>query len=185
VPQMQRHVHDLVRHLSDALTDGVLFEEALCSLGDQFFRELPMLPGDRFTTDIGTDAIDQDTILERPPQAICRVLENDSGAAIEFAGNRVAGPRRIAPILRHIASTSRFAIRELPDDIGANANVVLVRRLIREGLLTVCGHEKPVNGRLPVEASREAAPAGDRPASDRESHDAARQMHSIAVAAGS
>lgn len=128
------------RNLLASLAEGQdldrLFDLALNSLGTQFFDELKMLPGSQFAQ---PDAVPlaADTVLERSPLTICRVVENEHGAAIEFPGNRVTGPCRIASALRFVAAASRFMVRDLPDDLNLNSKLTLVGRLVHEGLLTV------------------------------------------------
>ena len=39
--------------------------------------------------------------------------------------------------------TPRFAVRTLPDDLTADGKLVLVKRLVREGLLTVAAAAPP------------------------------------------
>ena len=134
---LKQQFQHLLALLSDGAQDGDLFDAAAGSLADQFYRQLPMLPGTQFSSDVDLEAVDLETVLENQGQAMCRVLENDEGVAIEFPGNRVTGPQRIAAALRFIAAHERFTVRELPDDLNAQGKVVLARRLVREGLLTL------------------------------------------------
>jgi hypothetical protein len=68
---------------------------------------------------------------------ICRVIAEKALASIQYPGNRIRGPRQIAPALRFIAAESRFAVRSLPDSLTDEAKLVLVKRLVREGLLAI------------------------------------------------
>lgn len=134
---LKRQFQQLLEKLADEASGDAFFEQALDSLGDQFFSQLHMLPRSHFAIQADLDQVDLDTVLERPSQAMCRVFQNEEGVAIEFPGNRVGGPHRIAAALRFIAGATRFAVRALPDDLNAESKVVLARRLIREGLLTI------------------------------------------------
>ncbi|HET6880837.1 MAG TPA: cupin domain-containing protein [Pirellulales bacterium] len=133
--ELKAQFQSLVAQLADSAQDDGLFEEALGSLGDQFFGQLEMLPCGQFGG--RSSAIALDTSLVRRIDAICRVLENDEGVAIEFPGNRVAGPPRIGAALRFIAQASSFTARDLPGELSDEARLVLVRRLMREGLLQI------------------------------------------------
>ncbi len=128
------------RNLLASLAEGHhldrLLDQALHSLGTQFFGELKMLPGSQFSPPEAAP-LSAETVLERSPLMICRVIENQHGAAIEFPGNRVTGPRRIAAALRFVAAASRFAVRNLPDDLNLDSKLKLMRRLVHEGLITV------------------------------------------------
>jgi len=131
-------VGDRFQELVRALADGACLEDAARRLGDQFFDSLAMLPGAHFVPPAGVEQMDLDTIVARHPGLICRVLVDGQGVVIEFPGGRVAGPVRIAPALRFVARSERFPVRALPD-LGDDAKLVLARRLVREGVLTIVG----------------------------------------------
>ncbi len=88
---------------------------------------------------VSTGAIELDTIVEPRPGVIFRFTKNGSVASLHATGTRIDAPSRIAAALRFIARTRRFSPRELPDSVTAEAKLVLVRRLIREGLLSAVG----------------------------------------------
>jgi ribosomal protein L16 Arg81 hydroxylase len=138
-----------------------LFVEALHLLGDQFFRQLQMLPGTQFDCPRGLDEISLETVLENAAAGLCRVVHGEAGAAIEFPGNRVGGPHRIASTLEFVAHATRFAVRDLPGDLNPQAKVVLARRLVREGLLTIAPPTSPVD-KIVSSAQKEAAEDGAR-----------------------
>ena len=135
--ELKQHFRRLLELMANDATSDELFEGAMQSLGDQFFSQLHMLPGNQFASPAGLDCIDLDTVVERHPQSMCRVVQSAQGVAIEFPGNRVGGPLRVESALRFVASVKRFTVGALPDDLKADAKVVLVRRLVREGFLTI------------------------------------------------
>ncbi|HQU46636.1 MAG TPA: cupin domain-containing protein, partial [Pirellulales bacterium] len=124
--EFQRQFRALVERLASEATADGLFEQASDSLADQFFRQLKMLPGGQLDGRGEGDEIGLDTVVERDVLAICRVVENGQGVAIEFPGNRVGGPSRIASALKFMAGATQFAVRELPDDLGGEGKLVLV-----------------------------------------------------------
>lgn len=134
----KRHFQWLAERLAAAAA-GELFERASDSLAARFLGQLRMLPCGQFAGHGKCCEIGLDTVVARDPSAICRVVEGEGGAAIEFPGNRMAGPARIAPALRFVAAAGEFAIRELPGELSDDGKLVLVRRLVREGLLKVRG----------------------------------------------
>jgi ribosomal protein L16 Arg81 hydroxylase len=80
--------------------------------------------------EIGPDTL----VLRRESQS--PVVEHDAeGAAIRFAASRVNGPAAMSPALEHIRDHSRFRVRDLPGELDDESKTVLVRRLVREGLL--------------------------------------------------
>ena len=131
------------QELLQALAQAARPEAAARRLGDLFFEELAMLPGAAFVPPEGVERMDLDTVVARSPGAICRVLADGDGAVIEFPGGRVGGPARIAPALRFVAGAERFPVRDLPDGLGDEAKLVLARRLVREGLLSIVREPGP------------------------------------------
>jgi hypothetical protein len=80
----------------------------------------------------------------------CTVVAENGTAALHFGGTWVAGPEHLAPQLRFVAATEAFTVAELPGRLSASGKVVLVRRLVREGLLRV----DPPEGGAPEETGR-------------------------------
>ena len=74
---------------------------------------------------------------------ICRVaIDGDGegegeGVVIQFPGNQVSAPLYLELPFQFIASQDKFPISAIPDILSNNSKLVLVRRLIREGLLTI------------------------------------------------
>lgn len=125
------------------LLTGARAEDACRRLGDQFFGQLQALPNASFAPADADLRLDLDTVLEKSPGAICRVVQEGDWVVIEFPGNRVGGPLKVASALHFIVAATRFPVRALPDDLGGEAKLVLTRRLVREGLLRVAGPSTP------------------------------------------
>jgi hypothetical protein len=126
-----------VQELLHAVAETVRTEEAVAGLAATFLPALAGLPNHHFALDT-TDAIGQDTVLERSQGMICRAFPSGGGrAALYFSGGQLEGPPKIASALYFIARTPRFAVRSLPDDLNTEGKLVLVRRLVRDRLLTV------------------------------------------------
>ncbi|HZV07150.1 MAG TPA: cupin domain-containing protein [Gemmataceae bacterium] len=134
-------VAERFRELLDVLGGAARVDDAMRQLGDAFFGQMPVLPDSHFAAAPREEAIDLDTVLEKSPGAVCRVVQDGSWVTIEFPGGRVGGPLKIASALHFVAGADRFAVRELPDDLGGEAKLVLVRRLLRERLLLIRGKE--------------------------------------------
>ena len=133
-----------------------------------------------FAAPTDVDRLDLETVLERHPQALCRVVEEGPGVAIEFPGNRVSGPHRIATALHFVAGTQRFAVRELPGELNAEAKVVLARRLLREGLLRVVIPPPPESVGDDTTPSRDVEAETAPPTTGWETLESARQVQSLA-----
>jgi hypothetical protein len=134
------------RELLLAVAECARFDDAARRLGDQFLNGLAMLPRDHFVSPAEVDSMNADTVLTKSPGAVCRCLVGPERALIQFPGGQVGGPARIGPALQFIAQTQRFAVRELPEGLGVNGKLVLVRRLVREGMLSVVQAERVARG---------------------------------------
>ncbi len=126
---------DQFRGLAEALARGVDVEASLRLLGDRFFGGLSVLPDDSAGDHAEPAEIGPDTELRRRPGLICRVVRDGGWVSIAFPGGNVGGPLRIASALQFVAETERFAVKDLPDELGAEGKLVLARRLLRERLL--------------------------------------------------
>jgi ribosomal protein L16 Arg81 hydroxylase len=153
------------RELLGVLLSEARAEEAVRALGDRFFEQMPALPGGYFTAAAQEEAIDLDTVLEKVPGALCRVVEEGAWVTIESPGVRVGGPLKIASALRFVATGERFPVRALPDDLGGEGKLVLARRLVRERLLRVAHARRAwtESGEGEPAAQRVGRPSGESP----------------------
>jgi ribosomal protein L16 Arg81 hydroxylase len=64
---------------------------------------------------------------------------NDEGDLVRLRchGKEITFPAHVGEALRYGLATDRFAITDLPGDLNDEAKIVLVRRLVREGLLAL------------------------------------------------
>jgi hypothetical protein len=132
-PAAQAQFQELLR----VFADSAWVEEGIGRLASSFLHKLAGLPGDYFRAAEAAEHLDLDTVLERAPGVFCRVVPGRGWVSLEYPGNRLDGPAKIASALQFIARTPRFAVRALPDDLTAEAKLVLARRLVRERCLTV------------------------------------------------
>ncbi len=125
------------RRLLEDLSRHARLGDAVRNLDDRFFSQLQPLPDARFLPPEPVAILDRDTVLERSPGAICRVVQDGGWVTIEFPGGKIGGPSKIAAALGFVAKTARFPVRDLPEGLGAEGKLVLARRLVRERLLRV------------------------------------------------
>jgi ribosomal protein L16 Arg81 hydroxylase len=73
--------------------------------------------------------------LERRPGVGCSVAADADSARLHFMGETIRTPSRAARALQFIATHERFRIADIDPTLTDDSKLVLVRRLIREGLL--------------------------------------------------
>lgn len=142
-PNLQDQFAELVQRFMR----GARIEQAFDALSDQFISKMPALPAAHFVPPEEIDAVELDTVLKKGDGVICRVSEDKDRASIHFPGNHVQGPKQIASALRFIATAEQFPVRALPGDLGDDARLLLAKRLVREGLLSIAADEARVDGR--------------------------------------
>jgi hypothetical protein len=84
-------------------------------------------------------------------------LQGENQVSIQFPGNEVTGPAWLEPAFRFIANTETFVVQALPDSLSNNSKLILVRRLIREGLLKVVPASQ---GEMPAAQGETCSTAG-------------------------
>jgi hypothetical protein len=140
-PSLQSQFQDLL----GLFARGARLHDAVDNMTEAFLSKLAVLPHDYFAI-ADPDTIDLDTMLQRVPGAICRVLpEGEDRVSLHAPGVYVDGPAKVGPALHFIARTPRFAPRALPDNLTADAKLVLVRRLVQEKLLTIVRPAAPAS----------------------------------------
>lgn len=121
--------------LARALPGLIDLPGALQQVAERVLVERPRIAGLDFTP---VDDLALDTVVTRAEGALHHVSAGPGQAAIlQYTGGKIVGPAKIAPALRYIAAQrGPFTVGSLPDSLGAGEKVVLVRRLVHEGLLT-------------------------------------------------
>jgi ribosomal protein L16 Arg81 hydroxylase len=123
--------------LLDVLTRDSYAEQALRRFSDGFAQRGSPSPDGHFSCMNRIRAINLNTVVTRRRGMICSTFVEDNRAGVRFPGNTVTGPVQLEPTFRYIAKAGRFAVRNLPNSLTDEAKLVLIRRLIREGLLTI------------------------------------------------
>jgi hypothetical protein len=93
------------------------------------------------------EGLSADTEVERRRDVLCVVddtfdVDRTPKVALYFANQRVAAPPRVRRSLEFIRETPRFRVRDIPG-LDENGQLVLVRRLLLEGLLRPVAQTTP------------------------------------------
>lgn len=134
----QETIEQRFPELLNLLLEDSNLEAAVERLSKDVFRDFPPLPDGHFAQLDALEAIAIDTVVKKRHGGLCRIFsesESDS-VSIHFPGNKVVGPKSIEPSLQFIADAREFSVDSLPDSLSDNSKLVLVRRLVKEGLLT-------------------------------------------------
>jgi bifunctional lysine-specific demethylase and histidyl-hydroxylase NO66 len=86
---------------------------------------------------LALDQLDDVTLLRRRPDASCRVAEDGQVVHLHLGDRSLRLPAAAADALRRITSSDVLVPKDLADVADEDSRLVLCRRLVREGLLTL------------------------------------------------
>lgn len=92
-------------------------------------------PGGYLESITALENLGVDAEVERRPGVGCSVTSDSNSASIRFMSETIRAPAKAAKALEFIAANRRFCISQLDDELQDESKLVLVRRLIRKGLL--------------------------------------------------
>jgi hypothetical protein len=100
----------------------------------------PPLPGGSFSSLVRLDELDDSTVLRRREGAVAEVVPEGDRVALVLADRTLRMPAEVTPVLRRVAASSSVRGVDLGEDVLDEAGRrVLLRRLVREGLLEAAG----------------------------------------------
>ncbi len=130
------HLSDRVRSLTGSLAD--VDTEALAEAEAHRFltTRSPALRGS-LVDRLHLGELDDDTVLSRRAGSICVVQPVGDRVRLLLGDRELTLPGRLAQVLEHIRDRPSVRPRDLARWLDPQSRVVLVRRLVREGLLQV------------------------------------------------
>jgi ribosomal protein L16 Arg81 hydroxylase len=79
-----------------------------------------------------------ETRVRRRPGLLCRLRVENDRASLCFHSKRVCTPAFVEPDLQFMTTADQFTGLDLPGRLDHEGRLVLIRRLLREGFLTIC-----------------------------------------------
>jgi lysine-specific demethylase/histidyl-hydroxylase NO66 len=120
-----------VRQRLDKLDPGAI---ALAA-ADRFWSSRPPLLAGQIQQLLALEGIGEDTVVRRRPAVVCRLRQLENRLEVLLGDRVLHMPSRLAPVMRMILARDRLAVGDLAGHLDPPSRLVLVRRLIREGLL--------------------------------------------------
>jgi hypothetical protein len=113
-------------------------EAAVGGLRRRLIRRMRPLADGQLAALDRLERVGADSLVQKRAGMLCHVARRERDVEIEFPGNRMSGPLSIEPALSFIARSSEaFSVADLPGSLSIESKLVLVKRAVREGLLTV------------------------------------------------
>ena len=125
----------IFRNLVKKFSETAKLGPAIEGIAEEFIgTRRPMVPEQRRQiAELG--ALTLDTQVGTRPGLICRSEAADDRIKLHCHSTEIAFPRRVATALEYALRTPRFLVRDLPGGLDEDDKLVLIRRLIREGLV--------------------------------------------------
>jgi hypothetical protein len=104
---------------------------------ERFLSTRPPLLRGAVADRLAVATIDDDSELRRRRDSVCELRLRDDTLVALLGDRRLEMPRWLEPAMRRVAASSSVRARDLADEVpDPGSRLVLVRRLVREGLLT-------------------------------------------------
>ncbi|HEU5412090.1 MAG TPA: cupin domain-containing protein [Candidatus Acidoferrales bacterium] len=127
---------NLLRLLKRAAEAGD-FDGALEHFADDFIsKSRPVLRG-QMAQVAALERISAKSIAGVRPEAMFRMHASADGLHVDCYGRRISFPAQAADAVRFALHNERFAVDDLPGELGEEEKIVVVRRLVKEGLAVV------------------------------------------------
>ena len=124
----------------ERLAARVSAEEGLEIIASNLFREMRPLPGQLFDDDSGRRRLEPATVVEKARGMLCRLTKVGDRVRLAFPGGSLEFPRAVESALRVAARCERFAVGDLGESLSDSSKVMVVQRLIDEGIVVISQH---------------------------------------------
>jgi len=106
------------------------------SAAGRFWSSRPPILTGHLQQLLSLDEVSDATVVRRRAGSVCRLRRDGGGRPLlELGDRRVTFPVWVEPALGALLRRGRFAVADLAGELDPESRLVLVRRLIREGLL--------------------------------------------------
>ena len=120
-----------------ALAEGADLRRSLGRVHAEAAQERPPLAPGQIASAFEPSPVTLDTVVSRRPAVDVAVTSAGGDIELSVSGRAITLPRWTRPAVRHALQRKRFRVGDLPDDLDDDAKVVLVKRLLREGIVRV------------------------------------------------
>lgn len=131
---LQHGLRDLLNDLSEEVLGGGFSGVVEAVTESHFTHGQPPLDG-HFDALSRLNELGLESRMVRRAGLGCRLLVEEDRAGLAFPGNRLMGPAFLEPTFVYVAANREFLVEDLPGGLSDSAKLVLVRRMVREGLL--------------------------------------------------
>jgi len=134
-----QQTQEIFRSLMQHLAQPALSETVRERLTDEFLAACPPLLRGQMAQLAGVSQIHMGTTLQMRPHAIAQLQVGEDAVTVRHFGRKISFPPHVATAIQFVFQHQRFAVRDLPGELDDAGKLTLVRRLVREGLLSADG----------------------------------------------
>jgi len=120
-----------VRRRLDKLDPGAVATAA----ADRFWSSRPPHLSGQLQQLLALEEIGEHTVVQKRPGAVCRLRQREDRLEVLLGDRMLRMPARLASAMEAILTSERLAVDDLAGHLDPPSRLVLVRRLVREGLL--------------------------------------------------
>jgi ribosomal protein L16 Arg81 hydroxylase len=138
--EQKEYLKNHFKELLELLSQNAVFDEAVEQLPQVLIEKMLPLPGEQFTQINNLDHINPNTVVKKREGMLCYISREEDSVSIQFPGGKVKGPIYIEPALNFIANSEDFLIKDISSNISDNSKLILIRFLLKQGLLTIIAY---------------------------------------------
>ena len=128
---------EMFRNLVERFSKAAAIEPVLDLFIEEFLdRRRPRLRG-QMAQLASLNKLTIDSAVACRPHLAYSIHEDSSMVRVRCHGKEISFPLYARSAVRHALRTPHFIVRDMPQDLDDESKVVLVRRLVREGILTI------------------------------------------------
>jgi len=132
-----RHAKQTLQDLLQRLRTTSDSDSILSRFSEQWISACPPVLRGQMDQVALIDKVNIDSVVGARPSVVSRIRTDCSSLSIYAFGRKISFPAQGTEAVRFALSQSRFSVRDLPGNLDDKGKLVLVRRLIREGLMLV------------------------------------------------
>ncbi len=102
---------------------------------DRFWSSRPPPLTGQLQQLLALDELDDATVVRRRPGAVCRLHPAGGRLDVQLGDRQLSMPAALEPVMRQVLAAGSFTVADLGEHLDGPSRLLLVRRLVREGLL--------------------------------------------------
>lgn len=133
----RRQIQEVLAELLQRLDVNSNCDAALARFADRWISACPPLLTGQMEQFALLDRLNMQSMVGARNSVVFRIESDASSIYVYAFARKISFPVHVADALRFALTQSKFSVGDLPGNLDDNGKLVLVRRLVREGLLAV------------------------------------------------